>query len=373
MKRTTDRWKKAWPAFTLVDLLVVIAIIGILVALLLPAVQAAREAARRLSCSNNLKQIALAMHHYQDVHKVLPTVTGTTGAGGWANNQLNNFERLSPFALILPQVEQANLASRIKNGGVATSASGFDYNPGGPHPLQYDFLPFNASIPCYLCPSDGMEPNIAGGRHRGFLNYAMCCGDEINGNAWGNHETRGVWSHNKRVRLASMKDGTSNTLLLAEVTIRNRDSGETDMKRGYVIESLDSLSASPIICLAHEGPDETLIGEVASDHNRRGECWSGGFPMVCGFTTITPPNSPACIGNGRGEWNHGLWPPMSFHPTGVQVAMGDGSVHFVTDTVDTGDLSITEPTRQSPILKRSPYGVWGALGNKEGGESASLP
>ncbi len=373
MKRTTDRLRKAWPAFTLVELLVVIAIIGILVALLLPAVQAAREAARRMQCSNNLKQIALAMHNYQDVHKVLPTVTGTTGPGGWGNNQLHNFERLSPFALILPQVEQANLADRIKNGGVTTSASGFDYNPGGPHPLQYDFLPFNAAVPPYICPSDGLQPDIAGGRHRGFINYAMSCGDEIWGNASGNHETRGVWSHRKRVKLASMKDGTSNTLLLSEVTIRNRGGNDSDMKRGYVIIALDSLSATPAICLAAEGPDETLIGTLPDSHSRRGESWSGGFPMNCGFTTITPPNSPACIGNGKGEWNHGLWPPMSFHPTGVNVAMGDGSVHFVTDTVDTGNLSIQEPIRQNPIMKRTPYGVWGALGNKEGGESVSLP
>jgi prepilin-type N-terminal cleavage/methylation domain-containing protein/prepilin-type processing-associated H-X9-DG protein len=375
MKRTKDRSKKNSPAFTLVELLVVIAIIGILVALLLPAVQAAREAARRMSCSNNLKQLALAMHNYQDSFKVLPTVTGTNGPAGWGNNQLHNFERLSPFAMILPVIEQGNLAQRIKDGGAINSASGYAYNPGGPHPLQYDFLPYNAMVPPFLCPSDGIT-NLQGlpsPRHKGMINYAMSCGDEINGNASGNWETRGIWSHNRQIKLASVKDGTSNTLMLSEITIRRNNGNETDMKRGYVILSLAELSATPVVCLAAEGPDQSLIGTLPDSHSRRGESWSGGFPMNCGFTTVTPPNTPACVANGKGEWNHGIWPPMSFHPTGVNAAMADGSVQFITDNIDTGNLSAMEPIRATPRLTRSPYGVFGALGSKDGRESVQLP
>ena len=128
--------RKSWPAFTLVELLVVIAIIGILVALLLPAVQAAREAARRMSCSNNLKQISLAWHNYQDSFKVLPTVTGTNGPGGWGNYRLHNFERLGTFALILPVMEQRPLVEAIKAAGPQNAHDGYAYNPGGPHPLD---------------------------------------------------------------------------------------------------------------------------------------------------------------------------------------------------------------------------------------------
>ena len=262
------RLRKSWPAFTLVELLVVIAIIGILVALLLPAVQAAREAARRMSCSNNLKQMALAMHNYQDTHQVLPTVTGTNGAGGWGNNQLHNFERLSPFALVLPFLEQQQLTDAIKAGGIVNSASGYNYNPGGPHSLQYDYLPYNQRVPAYICPSDGKFPTIAGGRHQGYINYGVSVGDQIWGNAWSNHETRGIWSHNKKVKLGSMKDGTSNTIMLAEKTIKGSEITDSDMKRNYVILSLDNISQTPIACMAARGPNGSLFGTLPTSHNR---------------------------------------------------------------------------------------------------------
>jgi len=109
-------------AFTLVELLVVIAIIGILVALLLPAIQAAREAARRTQCINNLKQMGMANHNYHDTHKSLPYRRG--GTGGCSDSSCNR-ERLSPFVPLMPYYEEGAMYSRIMAGDATRQ-------PGGP-------------------------------------------------------------------------------------------------------------------------------------------------------------------------------------------------------------------------------------------------
>ena len=117
------------------------------------------------------------------------------------------------------------------------------------------------------------------------------------------------------------------------------------------------------------GPNNTVIGEYPTSHQQSGWHLHGGFPMTSGFSTVLPPNSPKC-NNGRGEWQWGVFPPDSFHPGGVNVAMADGSLRLVSDSIDTGDLSQTEAAISHK--KASPYGVWGALGTKAGNESAFL-
>src|SRR5688572_26703413 len=127
--------------FTLVELLVVIAIIGVLVALLLPAVQAAREAARRSQCSNALKQLGLALHNYADVFKVFPPRRGGTGSSTPPDNANQN--RLSAFIPLLPFIEQKPLADSIAAGG---TYNGKTFPPNGPMVWHGSYPPFNTQV-----------------------------------------------------------------------------------------------------------------------------------------------------------------------------------------------------------------------------------
>src|SRR5947209_10191645 len=130
--------------FTLVELLVVIAIIGVLVALLLPAVQAAREAARRMSCSSNLRQLGLAMHSYHDTHKILPYTTAAWGPSGVTNSVDNRGWSWNSF--ILPYIEQQAMYSQINFG---------DFVPVGNNRLL-----IRNPIPIAVCPSDGKMKRV---------------------------------------------------------------------------------------------------------------------------------------------------------------------------------------------------------------------
>jgi len=138
-------WSLHRRAFTLVELLVVIAIIGILIALLLPAVQSAREAARRSQCSNHLKQIGLALHNYESAYGSFPFRMGGTGTGT-SDLTNTNAGQISGWVPLLPFMEQAPLYEQIKAGA--------GYKPYGPYGGIYGFAPWCATIPGLLCPSD---------------------------------------------------------------------------------------------------------------------------------------------------------------------------------------------------------------------------
>ena len=199
-------------AFTLVELLVVIAIIGILVALLLPAVQAAREAARRMSCSNNLKQLGLASHNYHDTHKKFPA-----GSLNWATlpGQVNppKFRNVSLFVLLLPQVEQGPLSAA------------WDFND----PWQNVLAGRAATVLSVLqCPSDASTTKVAtdsSGRQFGLTSYGG------NGGVQSYHPNRatrdGVFYFGSDVRIADILDGTTNTLLFGNGTIATSSTTRT--------------------------------------------------------------------------------------------------------------------------------------------------
>lgn len=354
-------------AFTLVELLVVIAIIGILVALLLPAVQAAREAARRMQCTNNLKQLALACHNYADTYKVLPPRQTGTGVF-WGGDAVNtNTTRLSGFVMLLPFYEQQPLYDQI---AAPQTFAGVVY-PAWGNPPTSDSPPYElwrVQINALLCPSDG-NIRSKGAANQGRNNYRFSVGDSINRSWLRNGPPRGLFGHHQyagtAISFAAITDGTSNTVALSE-RLFGQDTIMIKQGYGQAMDPTENVRLSPAACLATVNPANPRM-YAGTTFNWSGRQWANGFPSRSAFNTVFPPNSPSCNSNTSAETGNMVISPSSNHPGGVCIAFADGSVTFVSDTINSGD-----PTQLEVTMGPSPFGVWGALGSKSGSESVTL-
>jgi prepilin-type N-terminal cleavage/methylation domain-containing protein/prepilin-type processing-associated H-X9-DG protein len=351
--------------FTLVELLVVIAIIGILVALLLPAVQAAREAARRMQCSNNLKQLGLAMHNYHDVHKKFPAL------GSWANPGLGvNTQRSYSFAMFtLPYVEQSPLYDAIM-GQARPNGTGLP-DPWTTTSNAWNNANWRVDMPVYRCPSDKAPTNR--GESPSLINYKGCVGDDYHQNHFRpdqGRDNRGIFQINRWLPIAEVNDGTSNTVMLGEVVA----GGARDDVLGGV--ALNMQAWNPAACLARRNPNNVkqLTTPTREDFRPTGGRAFDGRPYFVGFCTLLPPNGPSCHWGGV-DGNEHMGTLSSYHPGGGQVTMADGSVQFISQTINTGNLAVDDWVTAADNNKSgpSPYGVWGALGSRAGGEATAMP
>ncbi len=351
--------------FTLVELLVVIAIIGILIALLLPAVQAAREAARRAQCTNNMKQLVLAAHTYHDTFNRLPARqagTGTIPSGGLRL-------RMSGFVAMAPYFEQKALYDQI----IAANNAPWSNNPW-----------WNTVLSVLSCPSDtGTVPPY--GTARGRISYGFCAGDTYVSSVVNPTErtdqaladqrrsipNRGIFGRLDFTPMAHITDGTSNTIAFAE-----RSRPNNNRARGMVVvdASADPATYIPFTCRAYwVGNQYSAAAVPFSQDTSPGYRWGDGAAFFHAVVTILPPNTSVCLigdpawQSGGGHYGPGIWNSTSDHPGGVNVAMADGSVRFISETINTGNLAVVPPAANS--TGPSPYGVWGALGTKAGGET----
>lgn len=307
-------------AFTLVELLVVIAIIGILVSLLLPAVQAAREAARRMQCTNNLKQLGLATHNYLSAHSRLPLcLNGTT-------------KPLSVHAYLLPFLEQIPLYNQV------------DFKTSWNSPTNA--VAMGTSVQTFNCPS---EPSSTLPVGRAGTNYRANQGSQLMYNKpptvtsdpnYGMPAPNGIFISDRSLRVGEILDGLSNTAAFSEhpyadfnnATVNKWDTFRPGTYPATPDEAIQQCNAVNINNLAMQG-----VSDV-------GAPWLQSYHSTTQYFHVAAPNARSC-----------MFPPgristtaASFHTGGVVVAMCDGSVDFFSDTID--------------------LTIWRAVGSRDGGE-----
>jgi prepilin-type processing-associated H-X9-DG protein len=309
-----------------VELLVVIAIIGTLVGLLLPAVQTARESARRITCSNNMKQLALGLHNYHSARKVLPRaalVFSSHLPPDQPGTCTNGWERKGGWSwqsLILPQVEETSLFNRLNfeehlmGGGCGGTRT-------------WDAVA-RTVVPSFLCPSDSTPArNFGGGatpaNHYAGTNYSAVTSIDENHASGGNARLTALHPQAKRPRLDDITDGTSNTIAVMEV-FRGRELWGT----GGTDTNLTGSRCGMWISLSACGADASR-----PPNHPVGAPWSGDvsaqWDMTRGQDQVWYPN--------RGlEWSHhsGPKPASSLHPGGVNAMFADGAINFISDSVD---------------------------------------
>ena len=356
VKLAARRLRRFGVGFTLVELLVVIAIIGILIALLLPAVQAAREAARRAQCTNNLKQLGLANHNYHDTYNTLVYRKGGTTGGG---NYDSNGYRRSGFISLLPYIEQQPMYDLIFAGD-ATAA------PQGPRGW-ISWGPWNSPPQTLLCPSDAGAPYLSSDT-TGLHNYAFCVGDQV-ATIRDDQTVRGIFSRQRCTDFAWILDGTSNTIMMSERLKANYGSraataGAIEHVLGAAY-AVSGVTTAPNVCLTIS--DGRYFTAGTGVRGEFGSNWNDGQPENIAFNTVLPPNGPSCGDDPDGNDHVNMViPPASRHPGGVNCLLADGSVRFISETIDTGNLGVSQPN-----VGPSEYGVWGRLGSKAGGEPVS--
>lgn len=384
-----------YQGYTLVELLAVLGIIGILIMLLLPAVQMARESARRMQCSNNLRQLSLAVMNYQGTHHSLPILGSCT----FSEDQLPKgvkqkypYPRINTVVSLLPYCEYTSIYE------VIMSIWETDKIDNTVASVTDAFPDMGVSVPIIRCPSDGAEgyPGNSG-LPLASRSYVYCSGDwpeagiysytEKDDNGYKritkislddiskyNNNTRSAipccWPYRN---LSDITDGLSNTILMSEKTLGRK--GSRHIKESSLVmpsittehnESPEGTSGYSSCLSASQILDRQWLDSAGKvDTNISGTRAYDAIAQYSTFSTILPPNSPMCHQKVDRRVVHTA---TSWHSGGVNTVFFDGSVRFIPDTIDCGDLDNGKIKTSGP----SDFGVWGAFGTINGGESAAL-
>ncbi len=346
-----------------------------MIGLLLPAVQSARESARRMSCSNNFRQVSLALHNYHAAYGHLPCGSGgTTGD----DELTSNCDRLAGLVGIQPFLERSARWEQISSPYPFESPT---FPPMGPAPWRFDvYPPWQETIWTLRCPSDP-NPGVPG--EAGLTNYAFCYGDSVHEVGYEPGEPlpfrghdadpitqRGVFCKRIFRRFDDITDGLSQTIAMTELATYL---GKRDL--AAVVINVGDLKNNPSLCLQTiQSPqpqryrDDLSLRLIPGTTASRGGAWADGAITWSGVNTILPPNSPSC----DTETDHlleGVFSAASRHRDGCHALLADGAVTFFTNSIDASDASQATIYTGGPHGDnvRSPFGIWGELGTRASG------
>lgn len=327
-------------AFTLIELLVAITIIGLLIALLIPAVQAAREAAKRVQCVGNLRQLGIGLHNYQSTYGVFPFGVGADADGNAAQITSTSSRRFSLHSQILSFIEQGALFNQI-NFDVQPFYPDTSGDPSATSGVGPNNTAARTVVALFLCPSD---TDRMPSRPWGQVNYRSC-----NGGSWSGRGGDGMFGQGTRVKPGDVRDGLSHTAAMSE-RVRGRDDYQVmdpsaDLYRlaaPWTEEAFRDWCGSLSDAKAEEFPRTPSVANS-------GLTWLEGNMSWTRYNHLLPPGKKSCA-NGL-TWNGVAMTASSRHSGGVGLLLGDGSTRFVRSTVDPK--------------------VWRALGTISGGETVS--
>lgn len=377
--------------FTLVELLVVIAIIGMLAGLLLPAVQAAREAGRRSQCLNNIRQLGLAVQNFHDVQKRFP-------ASSFDPILANRGVALGGFLVpLLPFYEQEPLYNRL-----TTDYSGTSSDADAKEEHCWRRPSGNVKIKTLLCPSDGNAGLWTSG-NCAFTSYRGSRADLAGSDAGSTTDMKVAnldvakqrTMHRSWLRaggftctFTNVRDGSSNTVLMSEGIISDGQNAGTGGRYKMRIATgiASHYDEQPGLCASLKGPKGQFASgtqTVVTDggHNLGRRAWDS-FVQTTQFYTLLPPNSPSCqSGSTDADWIHTWVSASSNHPGGVNVVFIDASTRFISDSINTAKLDKRVDTQTPDIPPKQPvesdtvfsYGVWADIGSIDGRETTSVP
>jgi len=425
MKRTFNK------GFTLVELLVVIAIIGILAGLLLPAIQQAREAARRMSCSSNIRQFGIGLLNYEYSFKMLPGFSAGYGVGsqtlGTGDTPGATALRWSGIIGMLPMMEQQVIYTRLDAGGnqrvngqpetVGPYGQRFALNTSIPAngwyaPWSGEYIPTRTQIGFFRCPSDPGRFSASSQWSMARTNYAFCMGDGVAGADLGHRDqdvVRGAFCKGQQYILASVSDGTSNTIMFGEIATQDSTNAGGSAAAavnpkvqgrsianiaGFTAPGISSQTPNLVICKqSSRGGIYPTLNTTTMFGQTAGLRWLDSLVCFTGFNTVIGPNGASCYA-GTDQWgeaqNQIIRTAASYHFGGAHVVTFDNSVKFIPNEIDTANATPTAlpidyyaPGRNQNTstwameqttnwASPTPFGTWGAMGTRGAGDEVGV-